>query len=107
MTKHFTCVHCGQLNPPREPKVYPRNQAQAIRRTNKWRVLNPEKAHAINAVASAIRTYSLERGRCIGCGTDRHVCGYHDDYTKPLEVTWSCRRCRHMERATARAGIGA
>jgi hypothetical protein len=89
------------------PKVYPRNRARAIRCTDKWRFLNPEKADAINAVAYAIRSYTLVRGRCIGCGTDKHVCAWHDDYSKPLDVTWSCRRCRHTGRAAARAGIEA
>lgn len=33
---------------------------------------------------------------CETCG-DANVEMRHDDYTKPLEVRWLCRRCRHLE----------
>jgi hypothetical protein len=81
-----------------------RDRAAEVRRMERWRAENPEKARAIDAVAHAVESYDLERPpRCPGCGTDKHVCGFHDDYAKPLAVTWSCRRCRTKARREAKA----
>jgi hypothetical protein len=30
---------------------------------------------------------------CNVCGETESVQGHHDDYTRPLEVRWLCRRC--------------
>jgi hypothetical protein len=67
-------------------------------RMTKWRIENREKDRAINTVSQAVKNYSLVRGRrCVSCGTDKNVCAFHDDYSKPLKVTWSCRPCRAKE----------
>jgi hypothetical protein len=33
------------------------------------------------------------RHRCKYCGSSRNVDAHHEDYDKPLEVTWLCRSC--------------
>jgi hypothetical protein len=81
----------------------PRDRAATVRRVNRWRMKNRDKDRAINAVAEAIKRYDLERGRCEGCGTDKHVCGFHPDYAKPLAVVWRCRRCNNELRRQAAA----
>jgi len=58
-------------------------------------------------------SYALEKGRlvrplcCPQCGRKVRVDAHHEDYSKPLEVEWLCRRChmtRHAdEELTARA----
>ena len=30
---------------------------------------------------------------CDVCGSDKSVDAHHEDYTKPLEVDWLCRKC--------------
>ncbi len=80
-----------------------RDRKAAILRTDKWRRDNPEKARAIDAVAHAISNFDLERRRCERCGTDKHVCAFHDDYSKPLKVNWRCRRCHSELRRQAAA----
>lgn len=55
----------------------------------KMRELNPEKVKARRMA------YKLEAGPCAVCGstiTEAH----HDDYSKPLDVIWFCRK-HHME----------
>lgn len=57
-----------------------------------WRRRNKTKQRAHAAVAYAIRVGKLERKPCEECGaqpTEAH----HDDYSKPLEIRWLCKRC--------------
>ena len=54
---------------------------------------NPERHRARLAVKGALRSGRLLRGRClvsIGCAGRMEA--HHDDYAKPLEVLWLCRR---------------
>ena len=42
-----------------------------------------------------LRRGKLERKPCERCGSkDSQM--HHDDYTKPLEIRWLCRRC-HLD----------
>lgn len=64
-----------------------------------------------NLNTSPMRTVSREiwrakrEGRwhpqpCERCGTTRNVVGHHEDYTRPLDITWLCRshhQIRHAE----------
>lgn len=57
----------------------------------KYRAENPEKGKARDAVHNEIRRGRLVRQPCGICGktpADAH----HDDYSKPLEVQWLCRK---------------
>ena len=61
---------------------------------------NPDKAEARKALANALRSGRIVRGRCHVCGIAHGtvrgdgsavaVQGHHDDYTRPLEVRWLC-----------------
>jgi hypothetical protein len=63
----------------------------------RWRALNPptdrdRKASRARAYAhSYLRRGKLERRPCAICGDPRSFM-LHDDYDKPLQVTWLCRR---------------
>lgn len=63
----------------------------------RWRLRNPEKAFAHDVFAAAIRAGKITRKPCEICSnhkTDAH----HDDYSKPLEVIWLCRKHHAMRR---------
>jgi hypothetical protein len=53
------------------------------------------KVDARHTAALAEKKGLLKKQSCFGCGssdTEKH----HEDYSKPLEVTWMCRQC-HLE----------
>lgn len=55
----------------------------------------PDRCKARELVGRAIRSGKLARGACEKCGTPNgHA--HHDDYAKPLEVRWFCRK-HHRE----------
>ena len=54
-------------------------------------------------LAHSIVREALKRGRlvrpstCAECGREAKLDGHHADYSKPLDVTWLCRKC-HLKR---------
>jgi hypothetical protein len=54
---------------------------------------NPHKIAARNEVSMAIQSGALSRGDCESCGAIDDIHAHHDDYSKPLDVTWLCRSC--------------
>jgi len=54
------------------------------------RVYDTEKQKARLAVTHAIERGTLERQPCELCGERGEA--HHDDYSKPLDVRWLCRR---------------
>lgn len=71
---------------------YSKNSERRAAYQNARRDKRKEKAH--HALAAA-----LERGEiikpleCSDCGEEKPLDGHHEDYDKPLEVVWLCRRC--------------
>ena len=65
----------------------------AMREYRKARPL--EKRKATNLTSAAIHDGRLIKQPCVVCG-ERAVEAHHDDYSKPLEVRWLCRR-HHLE----------
>ena len=59
------------------------------------RELNPEKYQARTAVNNAIRDGVLIKQPCRICGDSADA--HHEDYSKPLDVWWLCRK-HHAER---------
>lgn len=66
----------------------------------RWRKRHPEKTKAQRAVFVAKRNGSLEQKPCEVCGKRKSE-AHHEDYSKPLEVTWLCRK-HHQEADAAR-----
>jgi len=63
-----------------------------------WQTRNPEKRAAHVALGNAIRDGKLRKGPCeVGGDCEGKVQAHHDDYSKPLEVRWLCKR--HHEAA--------
>lgn len=54
-----------------------------------------EKTSARNKVNHAIKAGKLKRMPCEKCDTNKTE-AHHDDYSKPLEVTWLCVACHNI-----------
>jgi len=45
-------------------------------------------------VARALKSGRLTKpSGCSKCGAAKHLIGHHDDYSRPFDVRWLCRRC--------------
>lgn len=73
-----------------------RNSANRSEKTAAYRLNNPEKKAAHQAVQTAVRNGSMIPMPCCVCGSQRSH-AHHEDYSKPLEVIWLCHS-HHMER---------
>ncbi|WP_084864024.1 hypothetical protein [Salibaculum halophilum] len=62
-----------------------------LTRQQKWRKKHPKRYLAHLAVENAIRLGVIERKPCEVCGETR-TDAHHDDYEKPYEVRFLCRR---------------
>ena len=60
-----------------------------------WPLRNPEKRKAQTKVGNAIRDKKLFKQPCEKCGNEK-VEAHHDDYSKPLDVRWLCKK-HHVE----------
>jgi hypothetical protein len=85
----------------RETVADPVRRAAYWERSAQWRKKNQIQRKAHILVGNAIRDGSLDRpAKCSRCGVRCVPHGHHEDYTKPLEVTWLCLPChgkRHRE----------
>jgi ribosomal protein S27AE len=79
--------------------AYAKENPDVIRRLVKaWRKRNPEKREAWWTYANALRRGKIiPPDACSRCGKIGAVDGHHNDYSKPLDVIWLCRRCHIHE----------
>lgn len=64
-----------------------------------WRAEDARRGACHNAVARALRSGRLIRKPCIRCGSDKSM-AHHESYDRKLDVTWLCQPChkqRHKE----------
>lgn len=70
-----------------------RNPGYSSKYQAKWRKNNKEKILAHSEVAKALKWGWITKQNC-HCGEKAEA--HHDDYRKPLEVRWLCRK-HHKE----------
>ena len=64
----------------------------------------PEQAAAHQAVKVALATGRLQKQPCEVCGLAK-VDAHHDDYSKPFEIRWLCRRHHWAEHGRRPVGV--
>ena len=57
---------------------------------------DPVKTRANTALNRAVRQGRITKKPCEVCGTTTGIEGHHEDYSKPLDVRWLCRK-HHKE----------
>lgn len=66
---------------------------------------NGIKRAAQIAVGSALAQGRLVKSECAMCGTTSNVEAHHEDYEKPLDVVWLCRKHHRQHHANPISGI--
>lgn len=94
--KSPTCRHCKYIVNKRyysskEGKIAVSNQTK-----RKW-IRSKDKIKCRNAVNWAILDGKIKPCACSVCGSCFLTEAHHEDYSKPFEITWLCKR-HHMER---------
>jgi hypothetical protein len=71
------------------------SSSEATRRARaKWAREHKAEIRAHGIVSHAIRSGRLKRPEiCSACPTRGKIEAHHEDYSKPLEVTWLCKKC--------------
>lgn len=70
---------------------YAANREKIAQEGAAYRAANPEKMEARRLLKLAIECGELVREPCLFCD-DLQSEGHHHDYSKPLDVTWLCKR---------------
>ena len=77
----------------KEYAATPEGREAGNRAKRAWEARNPEKKKAATAVSNAVRDGKLVRGKnCQVCGSDRNIEAHHEDYSKPFEIVWLCKK---------------
>jgi hypothetical protein len=100
-----TCPKCQKLH-NRNHSYCNECHAAYVR---EWRQTHPlsemaqMKANARSYANVYLKRGKLTKGPCEDCGVEEAEM-HHEDYSRPLEVTWLCRQC-HLDRHHD-AGLG-
>ncbi len=79
-----------------QKEYYIRNKEKIVLKRKEDRVLNPMRHRARELIKRAIRSGTVIRmSSCSNCD-NKNPEAHHDDYTKPFDVRWLCKRC-HMQ----------
>lgn len=81
-------------------KMDAEKKAKVLATKSAWTERNQHKRAAQLIVQKAIRAKKLSPKPCERCGFALGVHGHHEDYSKPLDVIWLCKKChgqRHRE----------
>jgi hypothetical protein len=62
----------------------------------KYKAKYPERVLARSKANKAIEAGKLVSQPCYVCGTDQLIHAHHEDYSKPLDVLWLCRKHHHV-----------
>jgi hypothetical protein len=91
-----------ELNKDRYRRVMadPEERRRVFDRLKFWQVQNSDKRKAHILVGNAIKRGRLVKQPCERCGAADGLHAHHEDYSRPLDVTWLCVPChaqRHRE----------
>jgi hypothetical protein len=62
-----------------------------LAKVKEWQVKYPERIRAHQLVQMALRSGELQKQPCEVCGSEKSD-AHHEDYSKPLDGMWFCRK---------------
>ena len=75
--------------------------------TKRSKAKYPEKNKAREILKYAIKKGEIIRPNiCPKCKKKKKIEGHHEDYSKPLEVEWVCRKCHNLIHKNLKRSIG-
>lgn len=57
---------------------------------------HPQRARAHRMVHNHLKNGTLKSEPCVRCGTSEKLHAHHEDYGRPLDVTWLCATCHRL-----------
>ncbi len=87
---HHRCKTCDRKRDRQR-----RADGSLARAYQRWQSFHPQAVATHRAFRAAVKRGEIMRQPCELCGDPRSH-GHHDDYSKPLEVSWLCQLC-HIE----------
>ena len=82
---------CKECRNEESRALYAKNKEKYKQKLIKYRAHNKTKTRAMKNLQYALQSGKLTRQPCEVCGEEK-ADAHHDDYAKPLEVRWLCRR---------------
>lgn len=95
------CPRCGETQ---KDAWFNRKICCSCRTKEEKDITNGPKGIAWRTVIKSLRIGNIARLPCEVCGAEK-VDAHHDDYSKPLEVRWLCRRHHRLHHARFGAGL--
>lgn len=108
--KGYICKDCTRLNyrerrernidshKRKDSNYYQRNKEKILAKRREYNLLNKHKIYARQKVMSAVYSGRIVRpSNCSCCGKDCLPDAHHEDYYKPLDVIWLCRKCHQIK----------
>lgn len=78
--------HCRESNQ--------RHYDELLVRMQKYRSDYPDRYKARGIVSSKIQQGKLRKPTtCEVCGSEGYIEAHHEDYSKPLDIIWCCKKC--------------
>ena len=87
-----TRAHCKKWYDSKGLEHFKDNRERTSKYRAKLRRDNPLVSKARDLYSWAVKSGKLMRQPCELCNSTENVHGHHEDYTKPLEVRWLCRK---------------
>jgi hypothetical protein len=90
------CRECRAERYRAKRKPLTREQKDAAnKRQQEWRSNNKDALEKARARSSAC--YHIPLKACQKCGSAENVQRHHEDYSKPLDITFLCKKCHTKE----------
>ena len=63
-----------------------------------WQQEHPDRVRVKGQLQYAVEVGKIKKPRtCENCGRETRLSGHHEDYSKPLIVTWLCSSCHKLK----------